>query len=269
MSHGATGVCNALALPRSVRYAVKMTSIAHHYGAALADIHHGYFGSLAEGASSVVIQRLRAHGLRTGAVVDLACGSAPLCQRVITEGYTAYGVDISRSMIDLAKKQSPAAHLQVGSLWDYPIPSCVAVCAIGEALSYAAHQVVSLSQLEQLITNVSTALCSRGLFLFDICVPGRSGPTGHRSRFWSREGVYLGLEEREDMQAGRVSRDITIFRPNNNHYEKIEEHHTLICFQPEIVEAMLKNNGFTVDRLDAYDGHVLPSGVTAFLAEKQ
>src|SRR6476620_9236965 len=98
----------------------------------LAFIHDAGFGDLARHAAGVLQNALRAHGFRTGLIVDLGCGSGILSKAMIDAGYDVLGIDISPAMIRIARKRVPRARFATASLLRFEFPACHAVAAIGE-----------------------------------------------------------------------------------------------------------------------------------------
>lgn len=239
------------------------------YGAVLARLHHRHFGFLARSAAGELLARLAALGVASGTVVDLAAGSGLLSARVAAAGFDVFGVDLSLEMLELARAEAPTARLLHGSLWTAPLPPCVAVAAVGEALSYAADPLAAgAGALEALFGACHRALKPGGLLLFDVAGPGRSGPSGHRRAFWTFGEGHLGLEESEDGPAHRLARRVTVFVPEGPLHRRFEEVHALCLYEPGQVEAALEGAGFSWERLDGYGHEKLGAGWYAYVARR-
>jgi len=239
-----------------------------HYGTDLARVHHDHFGTVARAAARELLARLSNAGISSGRIVDLAAGTGILSRRVAEAGFDVWGVDISEDMLNIARAEAKAATFVTGSLWSVELPPCVAVAAVGEAFSYAADAVASLPALEDRLVAVHHALSPGGLLLFDIAGPGRSGPDGSRSAFWTHERVHLGLEEHQDGSGRQLTRAITLFVPEGNRYRRVEETHLLRLYAPDDVEPLLTRIGFTWERLCRYDGFDFLPGWYAYAAKK-
>jgi aminoglycoside 6'-N-acetyltransferase I len=242
----------------------------HLYGADLARIHHDHFGTLARAAARELTARLSRRGLSSGTVVDLAAGSGILSRALSERGFAVRGVDISDDMLRIARAEAPAAEFVQGSLWSVGLPPHItAVAAVGEAFSYSADPIASLSALEDRLAAIHRALVSGGLVLFDVAGPGRSGPTGSRHAFWHHEDTYLGMLECEIEGAAKLTRTITLFAPEGGLYRRVEETHELRLYAPEEVEALLTRIGFSWERLERYDDFELKPGWHAYAAAKR
>jgi aminoglycoside 6'-N-acetyltransferase I len=238
-----------------------------HYGADLARVHHDHFGMIARAAARELTTRLTSAGLTSGTVVDLAAGSGILSRALSEAGFTVFGADLSEDMLRIAREQAPRASFVGQSLWSVELPPCVAVAAIGEALSYAADPVAGLSALERRLSDIERALLPGGLVLFDVAGPGRSGPQGSRRAFWSLANAEIGLEEIES--GDLLTRRITVFVPEGERCRRTQETHRLRLYAPEAVEALLTKAGFSWERLDRYADFTFPEGLYGFAATKR
>src|SRR5205823_390225 len=97
----------------------------------LAYIHDVGFDFYARGVAPELLKIFRRHGITKGLVVDLGCGSGIWAAELIRAGYDVLGVDISESMIRLARKKAPQAKFVRSSFLDVPLPPCDAVTSLG------------------------------------------------------------------------------------------------------------------------------------------
>lgn len=239
------------------------------YGRVQSAIHHEDFGRLAGWAANDLIAELQKAGLRRGTVVDLGSGSGILSRHLVGAGYQVMGVDISEAMVDLARSHVPGGEFQCQSLWDFELPPCVAVAAVGEALNYTIGSGAP-GRLALLAERVHRALVPLGIFLFDVATPGRAGPDAVAHQFHDRDRwtLYMRAEERER----DLHRWITIFsRRADGSYGRVDEHHVLRLYDPLQVEEMLRGVGFEVDDRGNYlaaSAHGGPAGWRAFLGRR-
>jgi SAM-dependent methyltransferase len=241
------------------------------YGPDQAAIHDERFGDLAADAARLVLDELARAGLRDGTIVDLGCGSGILARLVGDAGYAVRGVDISPAMVELARRRAPSADLRVGSLLDAEISPCVAVTAIGEALNYATDARAGLDAMVRLAERVHGALVPRGLFAFDVAMPGRHGDDPVREVFHDHGSWVLHMHAEERRDDASLERRITIFRDaeGDGCYRRSDERHRLRLYdRDEIVEALTRI-GFEVDVRDRYASaspSTPPSGWAVFVA---
>jgi SAM-dependent methyltransferase len=256
--------------------------VTDFYGEDQASIHHREFGDLALTAAGLVRDELRAAGHHTGTVVDLGCGSGILARALTDEGYRVVGVDLSHDMLEIAREVAPDAELSIASVHDVDIPPAVAVTAVGEVLNYATDVRAGLAALGSLARRVHDALEPHGLFVFDVALPGRHGPTARRVVFHDREDWSLAMEAVEDGE--RLDRRIVVFRrtpspedqalpPGDRRapsYRRTDEHHVLRLYRPADVAAVLVDAGFTVEQRPGYGPSATrstpPEGWAVFVA---
>ena len=240
--------------------------MSSHYAPQLARLHHEHFGHVARSAAALLLDELSRHNVTGGTIVELACGSG-ISSRLLSEaGYDVVGVDISEAMLAIAQAQAPNARFAHGSLWDFSLPPCVAVTAIGEAFSYATTATVGL---EQRFREIAGALAPEGLLLFDVAIPGRSGPAQRRLGAWEHEGAFVFLDEREDPSAHTLERTIDSFVPEGELHRHSRELHRLTLHAPEAVFASLEHAGLSPTRLDRYGDFTFLPGWVGFLAVKR
>ena len=221
---------------------------AGFYGPELASVHHDGFGDIAAEAAVVVDDRLGQAGLADGLVVDLGSGSGVLARHLTDAGHRVLGIDLSPAMVALAEQSAPDATFRCASIHDTELPDAVAVTAIGEIANYAADERAGWDALGGLVERVRAALVPGGLFLFDLSGPGRAGPESRRTVNREGDGWFISAESTESGDGTRLDRAITLFREaSDGRYERIDEHHTLVLFEPERVVRLCAEHGFDVE----------------------
>lgn len=232
------------------------------YSTDLAYIHHVGFGDLANGAAPELIRILRGHGVRSGRIVELGCGSGILARHLVGAGYRVAGFDRSPAMIRLARREAPGARFRVASLATAPVPRCDAVVAIGEVVSY----VGSWATVERLFRRVHRSLRPGGVFIFDFMESGER----RTFRAKSRAGKDWAIVMRADLgQGGRVlTRRLTMFRKLDREYRKSQEVHRVRIEPRERVADALRRTGFDVRMRRSYGGYRLMAGDVAVVATR-
>jgi SAM-dependent methyltransferase len=229
------------------------------YGSAQARIHDERFGALARAAADMVSERL---GTTGGNVVDLGCGSGIYAAAMIAKGFDVAGVDLSSSMVELARAAAPAARIEVGSVHEFPIPRAVAVTALGEVLNYATNTRAGIDALRTLAIRVRAALEPNGVFMFDISTPGR----GTYVQFHDAGDWSLGMHSIEHDDSS-LTREIVIYTRNpDGTFTRIDETHELRLYEPSDVVAALEAAGFNVDTRDTYENLHTLRGWNVFIA---
>jgi SAM-dependent methyltransferase len=216
------------------------------YGRAQAAIHHDRFGDLAMDAAKALAGELVSHGLTTGTITDLGCGSGILAGIMSDLGYDVCGYDLSTDMLELAARNAPRATFHNESLVDASIPPSVGVTAIGEALNYATDPRAGLVATVSVAQRVFDALAPGGTFLFDVSTPGRNLGAAVRERIHEGDGWMLTMQAEES--GYQLDRRITIFtREPDGRYARVDEHHVIHLYDLDAVTAMLTSIGFKVE----------------------
>ncbi|MFO0968004.1 MAG: class I SAM-dependent methyltransferase [Gemmataceae bacterium] len=239
-----------------------------HYRNDLAFIHDAGFGHVAANAAVELLQLLQARGVSSGLVVDLACGSGILAEKVSGAGYDVLGVDLSQEMLALARRRAPKASFRQGSLLSVEIPPCVAVSMVGECLNYLFDPGNSTAARRRLWRRIHQALAPGGLLLCDVAGPGRLGAPAKQLAFEGDGWVVLVWAE-EDEKRRILTRRMTTFRKAGELYRRDAEVHRLRLIDPGAVARELRGAGFRVRRLRAYGAWALGQGHAGFLARRE
>jgi hypothetical protein len=112
---------------------------------------------------------------------------------------------------------------------------------------------------------------SSGLFLFDLAGPGRAGPEGSRTTSRETDGWFMTATSTESAGGTRLDRSISLFqRGPDGRYDRVDEQHTLVLYDPHRVEDLCLGHGFAVRRRARYGSAATastpPSGWTVFEA---
>jgi SAM-dependent methyltransferase len=239
-----------------------------YYKKDLAYIHDVGHADFALKSAPGILEILDRNRIRDGLVVDLGCGSGLWARELTKANYKVIGVDISESMISIARRRAPDAEFRMGSLFNIDIPPCSMVTSIGECLNYLFDQSNSRQKLIQLFSRIYTALTVGGLFVFDIAEPGQV-PQGAATRGYSEGKDWIVMvEKREDRQQEVLTRRITSFRKVGRHYRRGDEVHHQRLYKSADIARELRGVGFRVRAMRSYGSYDLPKRHAAFIARK-
>ncbi len=244
------------------------------YAEDLAHIHDVGFGFFAHGAAPELLNLLQENGIEDGLVTDLGCGSGIWAKELADHGYDIHGIDISASMLKIARKRVPDATFRKASILEAKIPECRAVTAMGEVLNYLFDPTNSKKALTKVFRRVFDALESGGLFALDLAGPGRGGAP--KIRHWNEPTWALMLELIEDQKKMRLTRKITTFRlvPSSKSkgstplYRRDHETHDLRLYRSTEVAKELRRVGFRVRVARSYGDFSFPKGLNGYIARK-
>jgi SAM-dependent methyltransferase len=234
----------------------------------LAYIHDQGFGEFANSAGPGLLKLLREHGIQSGLVVDLGCGSGIWAKYLQDHGYTVFGVDQSKAMIQLARKTAPAAKFRTGSLFDTKLPTCVAVTSLGECISYLFDQNFKKDSLLKLFRNVYNALQPGGIFIFDV-MESLPYELKYPKRVYKEGKDWAILFSATcDRKKKILTRHMVTYRKVGAQYRRSEEVHQLRVLNRAIVRRELERAGFRVRYLKSYGKSAMFPGRLGFLAVK-
>lgn len=230
------------------------------YGTDLAFIQQTAFSGFATGATPGILGILRGSEIRQGLVVDLGCGAGEWIRALTDRGYHAVGIEQSRALVRIAKARAPRASVRAGSVYTARLPSCAAVTALGEVLSY-----LPAPPLRQLFRRVARALRPNGLFIFDLMVRS-AGRAKYRS-WYAGPSWTLCLDVAST--ATRLTREITTYRWVGGAYRRRHETHRARLADPKAVIRELTRAGFSVATTTRYGRYRLAPGRLAFIAHRE
>ncbi|WP_055076744.1 trans-aconitate 2-methyltransferase [Pseudanabaena sp. 'Roaring Creek'] len=234
----------------------------------LAYIHDVGHSDYALNSAPYIIAILAQNNIRDGLVVDLGCGSGLSALELTKAHYQIFGVDISESLIAIARTRVPSAEFRVESLFKIHIPSCNAVISIGECLNYLFDDDNNYQILFQLFERIYNALAPGGIFVFDIAEPGQVIQGIRVKSFSEGEDWIVLVDKEEDQEKLVLSRRIVTLRKVGEYYRRDDELHYLRLYKAADIAEKLRQVGFTVGSMTSYGDYKLPKAHVAFVARK-
>ena len=140
----------------------------------------------------------------------------------------------------------PSGEFHVGSVWNFAIPSCRVLTALGEVVCYRTEGCDD-PNLRSLFAQAFDALEPGGLFVFDIT---EIGLDRDRDRTFSESDDWACLVRYEyEERRHRLHRHITSFRKVDSLFRRSREHHIVQLYSGDAVTEMLEGAGFKVRRV--------------------
>lgn len=242
--------------------------MTNFYRKDLAYIHDVGFRDYALESAPGILDILNKNNLRKGFVVDLGCGSGLWAKELMQADYQVLGIDISESMINIARQRVPDANFVVASLFNVEIPPCDAVTSLGECLNYLFDPNNNHQKLAELFNRIYNALLPGGIFIFDILEPGQLSQGNPSRTFTEGEDWIVLLEKEEDLKQKILTRRITTFRQVGEYYRRDDEIHRAQLYKASYISEELEKVGFQVQILNSFGQYNLSKGHTAFVAHK-
>jgi len=174
--------------------------------------------------------------------LDLCCGTGALLEYVYRRGFSAVGLDRSRSQLAHARKNAPSARLVRGDVRKLSFPGKFdIITCLYDSLNY----LTSSRDLEGVFRRVHRHLDAGGLFAFDMNTlqglrEGWQRITAMRDRKFT---LILETSFDEKTALGRCR--VTGFIRDGRLYRKFEEVHTERGYRAREIEDLLRRAGFS------------------------
>lgn len=235
----------------------------------LAHIHDVGHRDYAQKSIPFIISLLQQHQLYTGLIIDLGCGSGLSAAELIKANYRVLGIDISDSMIAIARSRVPSAEFRVESFLKTNFPPCQAVISVGECLNYRFDSDLHYQKtLMPLFTRIYQSLVPGGVFIFDVAEPGQVAPGEIVKSFSEGEDWLILVEKEEDPCHAILTRRIISLCKTGLYYKREDEIHDLKLYCANDIAEQLQRVGFHVQMRRSYGSFHLPAAHVAFVAQK-
>lgn len=229
------------------------------YGPDLAMVHADGYEATARHGARYVVETLAARGVRNGTIVDLGCGSGASSLIFTGAGFDVVGVDVSASMVDIARRRNPDATFIVGDMHDVELPHAAAVVSFNECLAYVLEENDRERALQPLFRRIRHVLEPGGLFVFDLLDETVHAGSDRNIRFVETEASSIVVEATRT--GCMLTRDITLFRKDGpTSYRRTKETHVQMLYDPVTIVATSTKEGFVVRTDASYGEHPLRPG---------
>jgi SAM-dependent methyltransferase len=113
----------------------------------------------------LLLQPLEKHGLRTGRLLDVGCGSGKGFPPMLRRGWSIHGCDVSSAMLEQAKEKTEGeVQLSVADMRELPVFGRFdLVWALNDPINY----MLSVEELDQALAGMRRNLGPGGLLMFD------------------------------------------------------------------------------------------------------
>lgn len=170
-------------------------SLARVYDAVMSDVEYPEW-------IEFMVQRSSREGLPAGPFLDLGCGTGNSTVPALDLGYDVEGLDLSPSMLRVARAKRPAATWHVGDVRTFALPKRY---ALAYALFDVVNHLLGDDDLFEAVRNVHRHLVPGGWLVFDANT--RAGLrhlwTDGRAEGWTGE-VHYRWEHRYDESTERA-----------------------------------------------------------------
>lgn len=217
---------------------------------------------------------VKKHGGKKNILLDLACGTGSLSEEFAKLGYDVIGTDSSMEMLNEALDKKFESGLPIQYLCqdmtelDMFGTIDVTVCALDSI-----NHLGSLEDIRKTFERVSLFCEPQGLFLFDVNTPYKhKNILGDNTFVYDLDDVYCVWQNYYELQDNRVHMCLDFFECGENEkYTRYSDEFSEIAFEREIIEKMLRENGFEIVGVYDYDSFDEPKETSeklVFVAQK-
>ena len=173
-----------------------------------ARVYNLHWGSYAERVLPILEHLVLRHLPARAAVMDLCCGTGQLAARLSEDGYKVTGVDVSKSMIEVAKANAPGADFHVqDARHALPDRDYAAVFSTYDSLNH----MMTLEDLTLVFRNVRAVLGAQGHFAFDLNMAAAYEARWHGTFAYVEDDHVCALRSSHDVATRTGAMDLTIF----------------------------------------------------------
>jgi SAM-dependent methyltransferase len=239
------------------------------YGEDLAHVHDTGFNAFAHKAAKMIIKTLKAMLPKAmlpkkGLIIDLGCGSGIVAKNLVQAGYDVLGIDLSPSLIAIAKREVAEAKFICSSFFDIELPKCMGVISTSECFNYISKD-NHLKSLELLFGKIYQSLEKDGVLIFDMLEPGEFQDN---SRIFEKEDWTMFVHTLRDPTQGKLTREITLFKKTGDLYRKTKEVHEANLYPRQQIIQLLVSQGFNVQTFQSKDDFCLKEGHIGYICQK-
>lgn len=196
------------------------------------------------------------YGVQGKRVLDLACGTGSLSCILASRGYQVIGLDLSSTMLSMARKKGRGEenprYVQ-GDMRDFSLEENVhMVISTHDSLNYMHSE----EDLFSVFSSVYRALYPKGLFIFDVNTIDGLKRMGSGTRLKEGDGFYCFWVDTYNHETCQWQIHLTFFiRQDNGTYDKEEETHLETAYSLTSFNRLLEKAGFTI--CDVYREYTL------------
>lgn len=179
-------------------------------------------------------------------ILELACGTGNITNRLAKRGYNIIGVDISNEMLTLAKSKAYDLGLDVNYVnqdireldYNKKVDSILCLC---DGFNYILEE----DDLLSIFKKIFSSLKQDGVFIFDISSYFKlTEILGNNVYAENYDDVSYIWQNYFDYETNICELDLTIYKRKNELFERYEEYHYQRAYKLEEIFDLLKKAGF-------------------------
>jgi SAM-dependent methyltransferase len=156
-------------------------------------------------------------------ILELACGTANISERLVRRGYNVTASDRSAEMLKYAsQKDNKPVLKQADMLGDLPSDTYDLIILVFDSINYLLDKM----EINRLFDIVRQSLRKNGLFIFDISTHRNSVENFTEYINLDETNDYMLIHQADfDVEQRLQKTKITIFKRSDNHYIRLDEEH--------------------------------------------
>lgn len=181
----------------------------------------------------------------SGTVLDLACGTASMSERLMKKGYGIIGIDLSEQMLEIASQKlsqiSDNFSLFKSSMQDFELDTKADACIC--CLDSINH-LNSLNAVQNAFNCVYNSLNNGGIFVFDVNTVYKHQYVLSGNTFVFDEEEYYLVWDNEQVDDNTVRILIDLFKFNGQSYDRYSEEFCETAYSIDELKKALEISGF-------------------------
>lgn len=179
-------------------------------------------------------------------ILDLACGTGEMSNRLARKGYKVMGVDISAEMLEIAQDKSYNENLKINYI-NQDIKELELHHTYDSVISYCDgfNYIIESEDLLNVFRKVFNNMNENGLFIFDISSEYKLKEVlGNNIFADTSENITYVWENYYDESTSLIEFDLSIFTKKGDLYEREDESHIQRAYHIKEIKEMLEKSGF-------------------------
>ncbi len=187
-----------------------------------------------------------AENIKSGTIVDLACGTGSFSVHLAEKGYNVLGVDLSEEMLSVAQNKLSEISCEY-SLINAKMQDFIADIKVDGVICMldSINHLTSFDDVKTTFENVYKSLKNGGLFIFDVNTIYKHQQILFDNTFVFDEEDYYLVWDNEKVNDREVRILLDFFLFNGESYDRYSEEFNEYAYSVNELKEMLNNAGFT------------------------
>lgn len=210
-----------------------------------AHVYNLHWGAYARLVLPILEHLVLRHLPDNASVLDLCCGTGQLAAQLTEDGYEVTGVDVSTSMVEIARARAAGADFHVQDVRQ-PLPpgDFAAVLSTFDSLNH----MMTLEELTRVFRNVRNVLGTNGHFAFDLNMAAAYEARWRGTFAYVEDDHVCAVRSSHDVAARTGRMDLTIFELAGGAWKRADVSLVQRWYAEDDILAALRTAGFSDSR---------------------